>query len=93
MNPWRPGLPLDDLARFLESAPELRAKLEKAGGVTAPVPTSSPPSSGMQGLMPGTPLGRETMPYPRPATETAPAPRPLPGGLENAPQPRPVPPS
>jgi hypothetical protein len=29
MNPWRPGLPLDDLAWFLESAPELRAKLEE----------------------------------------------------------------
>ena len=86
-----PGTKACDLAT--ERMHELRGKLEKAGGVAAPASPSSPPSTSPQLLMPGTPLGREPMPYPRPATETAPAPRPLPGGLETAPQPRPVPPS
>jgi TolA-binding protein len=86
-----PGTKVCDLAT--ERMHELRGKLEKSGAVPAPAPTPASAPSGPQGLMPGTPLGREIMPYPRPATETAPAPRPLPGNLETAPQPRPVPPS
>lgn len=77
-----PGTKFFDLAT--ERMLEMRSKLEKEG---KPVPPPSP-ARGLAGA-----IQRELMPNPRPAgqPETAPPPRPLPGGLEQAPTPRVVP--
>ncbi len=77
-----PGTKFADLAT--DRMHELHDKMEKKG-------INVPPPGAPGGYYPNAPLDRETMPPPRPKTETAPMPRTMPNAIETAPQPRPYP--